>query len=160
MFIKIALKAMALTLFLCAALPLTAQNCEQHQALLEKMDKGMMEKDVALMDDIYHADAVRHTPEGKVEGLAKIKEQAAQFYQDVPDAKGENLDVICTDDYLVTRWLGQGTPQGAPQMVRVTGITISKVKDGKIAEEWEEMNTMSLMMQLGYELQPPGASKN
>ncbi len=145
--------------FLSFAIFSQAQDC-QHQALIDKMDKGMAEKDINLMDEIYHADAVRHTPDGDQEGLEKIKASAAEFYKNVPDAKGENVNIICTDDYIVSRWVGSGTPQGSEKKVEVTGITIMKVKDGKIVEEWEEMNTLGLMMQMGYELKPPAGADN
>jgi predicted SnoaL-like aldol condensation-catalyzing enzyme len=146
-----------LSLFLLLTLfsaSLFAQECK-HQALLDKMEKAMMEKNADRMADFYHADAVRHTPEGMVEGLEKIKAQTAEFYEEVPDAESKNHNVICQGDYAVVRWEGKGTPKGSPKMVSVTGITIYKMKDGKIAEEWEEMNSLSLMMQMGYELKEP-----
>ena len=133
---------------------LFAQDCK-YQALIDKMDKAMMEKNSDRMAEFYHKDAVRHTQEGVVEGLEKIKAQTAEFYENIPDAEGKNLDIICQGDYAVVRWEGKGTPKGAPQMVTVTGISIYKIKDGKIAEEWEEMNSLSLMMQMGYELKEP-----
>ena len=111
---------------------LFAQDCK-YQALIDKMDKAMMEKNSDRMAEFYHTDAVRHTQEGTVEGLEKIKEQTAEFYKNVPDAEGKNLDIICQGDYAVVRWEGKGTPKGAPKMLSVTGITIYKMKDGKIA---------------------------
>ena len=145
------------SLFLLLAVfssPLFAQECK-YQALIDKMDKAMKEKNADRMAEFYHADAVRHTQEGTVEGLEKIKAQTAEFYTNIPDAEGKNLDIICQGDYAVVRWEGKGTPKGSPKMVSVTGITIYKMKDGKIAEEWEEMNSLSLMMQMGYELKEP-----
>ncbi len=146
----------ALMLVLCIGISfnLTAQ-CDEHQALLNKMDEAMAKKDASMMAELYHADAVRHTPEGKQEGLQAIQESAAQFYEEVPDAEGKNLDVICSGDRLVVRWLGMGTPAMAKKKIQVTGITIYHVKDGKIAEEWEEMNSVSMMMQMGYTMTPP-----
>ena len=146
-------------LLIAASVQVNAQDCT-HKGLLKMIDQSMMEKDISMMDKIYHADAVRHTPNGDVEGLEKIKANAAQFYKDVPDAKGENLEIICNENFLVVRWKGTGTPTGSPKPIQVTGITISKVVDGMIAEEWEEMNTMSLMMQMGYELKPPSEDKD
>ena len=122
---------------------LTAQDCG-HQALLDKLDKAMMEKDVTLLADAYHNDAVRYTQQGPEKGLEQIKERAAEFYKNIPDAEGKNVDVICSGDYAIVRWEGKGTPTGSPKMVNVTGITIYKIVDGKVAEEWEEMNSISM----------------
>ncbi|MCO6491842.1 MAG: nuclear transport factor 2 family protein [Phaeodactylibacter sp.] len=154
------LKKVCLPLLLTVfAFPLLAQDCP-HQALLDKMDKAMMEKNAEMTAALYHADAVRHTQEGDIEGQEKIREQTAEFYRNVPDAEGKNHDIICSGDYAVVRWEGKGTPEGAPKTVSVTGITIYKIKDGKVIEEWEEMNTLSLMMQMGFELKPPGQAKD
>ena len=37
---------------------------------------------------------------------------------------------------------------------------LTHIKDGKVIEEWEEMNMLSLMMQMGFELKPPGEAKD
>lgn len=135
-----------------------AQDCKQYQALIDKLDKAMVDKNADLLAEVYHADAVRHTSNGNEEGIAKIKEGAANFYSEVPDAVGKNIDVICAGDRIVVRWLGSGTPKGSSKKVEVTGISIYKVDKGKIVEEWEEMNSLSLMMQMGYELKAPAAN--
>ena len=154
------LKGVCLLLLLAVfSASLFAQDCK-HQALIDKMDKALTEKNAGMVAEVYHANAVRHTQEGTVEGLDKIKAQTVEFYNNVPDAEGKNIDIICQGDYAVVRWEGKGTPKGAPQMVHVTGITIYKIVDGKVAEEWEEMNTLSLMMQMGYELKEPEWAKD
>lgn len=147
-------KTVLVLLLATVTLTLSAQ-CDGHQALIDKMDKAMAEKNPALLDDVYTADAVRHTQQGDEVGLEQIKASAAQFYENIPDASGTNRDVICTDDQVVVRWEGTGTPKGSTEKVSVTGITIMKVVKGKVVEEWEEMNSLSLMMQMGYELKPP-----
>lgn len=148
-------------LLLCFSLTAVAQKeaCNKHKALIAKLDEAMAKKDATLLAEAYHANAIRHHSEGTTEGLEKITEEAAEFYKNVPDAVGENLDFICSSDRVVVRWKGSGTPVGSPKEVHVTGITIYKLDNGKIVEEWEEMNLMSLMMQMGYELKPPGEAK-
>ena len=148
--------AFTLLLFTILSFTLSAQDCK-HQALLDKLDKAMMEKNVDLLAEAYKADAVRHTQQGPEKGVDQIKSRAAEFYKNIPDAEGKNIDVICNGDYAIVRWEGKGTPVGSPQKVNVTGITIYKIVDGKVAEEWEEMNSLSLMMQMGYELKAPDA---
>ncbi|MCB0555881.1 MAG: ester cyclase [Phaeodactylibacter sp.] len=136
----------------------SAQDCKQYQALIDKLDQAMSEKNADLLAEVYHDNAVRHTQEGDEAGIAKIKEKAAGFYANVPDAAGKNIDVICAGDRVVVRWLGSGTPKGSPKKIEVTGISIYKVEKGKIVEEWEEMNSLSLMMQMGYELKAPATN--
>ncbi len=116
----------------------------------------MKSKDTDLLKEVYHSDAIRHTQEGALEGIDAIIESSKSFYTEVPDATGKNVDLICSGDKIVARWVGTGTPvQSNGKQVTVTGITIYEVKDGKIKTEWEEMNSIALMMQLGYALTPP-----
>lgn len=142
------------------SLTVNAQDCEKFKALMGKMDQALAEKNPALLAEIYHTDAVRIINGVKIEGLKALQEDAANFYKNVPDAVGTNNDVICSGDYLVVRWTGTGTPYEAPKAVKVTGITIYKTVDGKVKEEWEEYNDLSMMKQLGFELKPPGDGKN
>ena len=136
-------------------------QCDEHKALLDLMERASAEKNASLLDQVYHENAVRHSQNGKEEGLTLMKKNAEEFYKNIPDAVGKNIDVICQGNKLVARWTGEGTPNGAPKKVKVTGITIYEIKDGKIIEEWEEMSMLSLMMQMGYKLTPPeGAGGN
>lgn len=139
---------------------LNAQDCEKFKALLKKADQALAEKNPDLLAEFYHTDAVRTLSGEKLDGFEAIRQNAAEFYKNVPDAVGTNHDIICSGDYFVVRWSGTGTPVGAPKAVNVTGITMYKVVDGKVKEEWEEFSDLSLMMQLGFELKPPGDDKN
>lgn len=161
MFIPINLKPIVLLLGLfCVAIHTNGQDCEQHQALLDKMEQSLKEKNAKLLAEIYHADAIRHQFNGEEKGIAQIQENAEQFYKDVPDATNENVTIICSDEFMVVRWIGKGKPQQSPNPVDVHGITISKIKDNRIVEEWEEINSLSLMMQMGYTLTPPAGAED
>lgn len=57
---------------------------------------------------------------------------------------------------VVTRWTAQGTHTGdflgAPgsgKQYTITGISIERIEDGKIAETWSNWDLMGLMAQLG-----------
>jgi len=144
---------------LCLAISISvqAQDCV-HQPLLDKMDEIFETKAVDRLGEVYHTDAVVHNPEGTTTGLTAIIEANKQFLSEVPDAKGENIDVICSGDKMVVRWNGAGTMAG--KKIKVTGITIYQIRDGKVAEVWEEMDMMSIMSQLGYEVKPPAGTNN
>ena len=66
-------------------------------------------------------------------------------------------DEIAEDDKVVTRWTIRGTHQGEVEefgpptgrQVEIQGITIHRIEDGKIVEEWNSWDNMSLMQQLG-----------
>ena len=144
--------------FLLFSVTALSQACPDHQALLDKLDKIFEDQALDRLKEVYHADAVVHTPEGTTKGLEAIIAANKKFFSDVPDAKGENLDVFCSGDKVAVRWEGSGTMSG--KNVEVTGITIYHTQDGKIAEVWEAMDMMNIMTQLGYEIKPPGGGKN
>jgi steroid delta-isomerase-like uncharacterized protein len=67
-----------------------------------------------------------------------------------------NEIVIAEGDKVAIRWRGQSTPQGefmgvAPtgKQVTMAGNSIAHIEDGKIVEEWTEMDTFGLMQQIG-----------
>jgi predicted ester cyclase len=156
---RITLNAIALfVVSLAWSIPAFSQGCPTHQALLDKMDEIFEAKEVDRLGEVYHTDAVVHNPEGTTEGLDAIIAANKKFFADIPDAKGENLDVFCSGDKMAVRWKGTGTMNG--KKVNVTGITIYHVRDGKLAEVWEAMDMMNIMSQLGYELKPPPGTES
>ena len=66
-------------------------------------------------------------------------------------------DVVAGGDKAVTRVTLRGTHQGETEefgpptgkQVEIEGITIHRIEDGKIAEEWNSYDNLSLLQQLG-----------
>jgi predicted ester cyclase len=152
---KCILLTLVLFLFAGSGSFLQAQCTEKHKALLEKMDLSMEKKDPEFLRELYHADAKRHTPEGVVEGIDNLIAEAKKFYADMPDVQGENLDVICMGDKIATRWTGTAAMAGTDKTITANGMTIMHLKGDKVIEEWEQMDGISLMMQMGYTITPP-----
>jgi steroid delta-isomerase-like uncharacterized protein len=80
-----------------------------------------------------------------------------------PDLQFTVEDIIDQDDRVVIRWSSRGTHQGelmglAPtgKIVTVTGISIDRFADGKVAESWTNWDVLGLMRQLGA-APPPGS---
>jgi len=77
-----------------------------------------------------------------------------------PDGHWTLDDQIAEDDTVVSRWTFAGTHTGtflgvAPtgRYLINTGVSIQRLADGKIVEEWVEWDTLGMMQQLG-EFQP------
>jgi steroid delta-isomerase-like uncharacterized protein len=73
-----------------------------------------------------------------------------------PDGRVTIEDMIAEGDKVVTRYNSRGTHKGdfmgipaTGKKVAVTGIVISRIAKGKIAEEWEEFDALGFMVQLG-----------
>ncbi len=111
-----------------------------------------------LADELLRRDAVGHDPAlpEPVQGPEGLKESARGYREAFPDLKATVEQVVAEGDLVATRWTCRGTQKGelfgiAPtgKQVTVTGITIDKYVDGKLAESWSNWDTLGLMQQLG-----------
>jgi predicted ester cyclase len=64
-------------------------------------------------------------------------------------------DVVISGDRVVVRWTATGTHEGdqlgvpaTHRQVRMTGIDILRIEDGRIVERWGETNGLELMEQI------------
>ena len=64
---------------------------------------------------------------------------------------------------MVTRWTGRGTHQGelmgvppSGNRTEVSGITINRISEGKIAETWTNYDALGMMQQIGAIPSPEG----
>lgn len=91
------------------------------------------------------------------------------FYQAIwgafPDFALTIEDVLAEGDTAVVRFAWVGTHRGAfmgvpptGRVVRGYGITLMRYQDGLIAERWQAMDLLGVMLQLGLELAPAKAA--
>jgi steroid delta-isomerase-like uncharacterized protein len=85
------------------------------------------------------------------------------FWNAFPDLTLDIQDIMASNDMVVSRLISRGTHEGeftgipaTGNNIEITGINIVRIKEGKIIEEWETFDVLSMMMQLGMELKPKG----
>jgi predicted ester cyclase len=108
-------------------------------------------------------DFVGHDPSGgPAFDLEGLKARLALFVQGMPDFRVTAEDTIAQGDRVVMRWCTRGTFTGtlmgrAPTGARLelTGITIYRVRDGRVAELWNESDALGLLTAIGA-VAPPG----
>jgi steroid delta-isomerase-like uncharacterized protein len=73
-----------------------------------------------------------------------------------PDLKVTIEEQIAERDLVATRWTARGTHRGVllgieptGKQSTVTGLTIDRIENGKIAESWNNWDTFGLLQQLG-----------
>jgi len=109
------------------------------------------------LDEVYTPDVVWHNPEGDIQSIEQAKQFVAMFKTAFPDMSATVEDVVAEGDKVVTRVTIRGTHQGEVEefgpptgrQVETQGITIHRIDGGKIVEEWNSWDNMSLMQQLG-----------
>ena len=115
------------------------------------------------VDKIYAPDYVGHeptTPEG-IRGLEGAKQFAAAYRNAFPDLQLTVEDQIAEGDKVATRFTARGTHQGELEgitptgnQVEMKGIVISRISEGKIAEDWTNFDALGMMHQIGA-IRPP-----
>ncbi|MDQ3999817.1 MAG: ester cyclase [Actinomycetota bacterium] len=109
------------------------------------------------IDELYAADLVWHEPDQDVRGSEEAKQFLGIYLSAFPDMRVTVEDEIAEGDKVVTRGTISGTHQGeieefgppTGKQVEIAGITIHRFEDGKIVEEWERYDNLSVMQQLG-----------
>jgi steroid delta-isomerase-like uncharacterized protein len=86
----------------------------------------------------------------------QTEELSDNFNLAFPDMKVTIENQIAEGDYVVTRMIYQGTHKNeyrgiaaTEKKVKISAITIQYIVDGKITEEWTEIDTLGMMQQIG-----------
>jgi steroid delta-isomerase-like uncharacterized protein len=106
--------------------------------------------------DLFFADDYVYHGVSEIHGAEGIKQHVAALRASVPDFHVSLEDMIAEGDKVVCRWTGGGTQLGefmgippSGKQIKLTGIIISRISDGKIIEEWETSDQLGLLQLLG-----------
>ncbi len=135
-------------------------STEENKALARHSWELLENQDI--LEEAYAADLVWHEPDQDVRGLEEAKQFVGMYKTAFPDLHATVEDVIAEGDKVVTRWTVRGTHQGeieefgppTGRQIEIEGITIHRIEGGKIVEEWERYDILSIMQQLGLAPEP------
>jgi steroid delta-isomerase-like uncharacterized protein len=89
-------------------------------------------------------------------GPESEKKRATLYRTAFPDVRLTIEDIIAEGEIVMTRWSCRGTHKGdlsgiAPtgKQINISGVTIARLANGKIAEGWVNWDALGLMQQLG-----------
>jgi steroid delta-isomerase-like uncharacterized protein len=139
---------------------------EQNKAVVLRFLDAMQKRDIEALKETLSPDYVWRDLSGengtREDNLEGLKWQMSAF----PDMAYSNEHIFAKGDLVVHRWTFRGTHTGGDKDLPATGkkvaymgISIQRVENGKIVEEWEAADTMSLYDQLGYEMKPKEEKK-
>jgi steroid delta-isomerase-like uncharacterized protein len=132
-------------------------SAEENKAAIRRFTEGISRGDITAVDD-FVTDDVRYVnaPPGLAPGIEGYRQLMGMFLTAFPDLQLSVEDMVSEGDKVVARIKGRGTHRGDFMGVPPTGktveagaITIMQFRDGKVAEEWEQIDVMGLMQQLG-----------
>ena len=140
---------------------------EKNKAVIQKFDEQFKRR--ANLDAIMetHApDCVFHMPDPSVKTREGIKALGAAIFKAFPDVNAKTEELLAIDDKVIERTTVTATHKGdfngvpaTNKPVQWTELHIYQLKDGKVVEQWSEINMLGILAQIGALPPPPAARK-
>jgi predicted ester cyclase len=132
-------------------------TAEERKARVRRYFDEIVKEHLEVVDEVLAPDYVLHDPTvPEFHGLEEFKKFHGECMKAFSDAHLEIEDQVAEGDEVVTRWKTRSKHTGefmgiAPtnKEIEVTGITISRFAGDKIAEEWQDWDSLGLMKELG-----------
>jgi len=142
--------------FLLAGVICASSLQEQNKALAKRAFEELLSKGrFELAEQLYAKDFVNH---GIHRNATLEEDQAALrgWHEAFPDVSIVPEKLIAEGDLVTIYWIARGTNTGTGNGLPATGkkaelagITIWRIVNGKIKEEWSAFDQLSMMQQLG-----------
>jgi steroid delta-isomerase-like uncharacterized protein len=130
-------------------------STDQNMELVRRTFAGL-DTVLASHESYYGPDWTGHFP-----GMPPLDAEGHRQYSEVmrtafPDLERTVEDLVAQGDKVVARWTATGTHTGdfmgippSGQVATSSGITIFRIADGRIVEEWSESDMLGLLQQVG-----------
>jgi len=129
---------------------------EQNKAIARRAFEEILSRgNFELAEQLYARDFINH---GIHRNVSLEEDQAALkgWHEAFPDVSIMPEKLIAEDDLVTIYWIARGTNTGTGNGLPATGkkaelagITIWRIVDGRIKEEWSAFDQLSMMQQLG-----------
>jgi len=103
--------------------------------------------DLDLAQECYAPDFVDHVNAVDLHGHEGIRKSTDLYRALFADLQIRVVDQVSEGDHVVSRWVMTGSNRG--RQAELSGITISRLADGHIAEDWTALDSLELLRQLG-----------
>ena len=103
--------------------------------------------DLEVAHECYAPDFVDHVNAIDLHGHEGIRKSTDLYRALFDDLQIRVVDQVSEGDRVVSRWVMTGSNRGRP--AELTGITISRMQDGHIVEDWTALDSLELLRQLG-----------
>lgn len=127
-------------------------------------EEGVNQKNLAVFDEVLAPNYVNHNFPTPAPGPEGFKQVIGMFLQAFPDIHENTEDVIAEGDRVAVRGYFTGTHNGEFMNIPATGkqikvayIATYRLENGKIVENWVQMDMLGMMQQLGVIPQPGAA---
>lgn len=159
-----AVAALMLFAFAGCVCPWTS-SAEANKAVICRLnDEGLNPGRVEVVDELMTENPVLHgMPSGYPPGREGFKQLIRMHHTAFSDFRCTTEDIFAAGDRVVNRWSWTGKHTGEHMGIKptgkpctLTGISIHRLEEGRIAEQWHETDSLGLLRQLGALPQSPG----
>jgi steroid delta-isomerase-like uncharacterized protein len=136
---------------------------DTNKAVVRRLfDEVLNQHNLALIDQLYAPNYVSHAlPPALPANREGTKQFLGDYFRAFPDLQFSIEDMIAEGDRVVVRYTGRGTHQGDLMGIAPTGkqatasaVVIVRIEEGKVAEDWLNLDQLGLLQQLGV-IPPP-----
>ena len=134
-------------------------SVDDHKRLVRRWFEELWNQgNAAVADEIIAPNYTVQDPgtPGRTGGIAGEQQAVAMYRTVFPDLHFTIEDLVAEGDRCVARWTARGTQlaplPGIPPtgtQVTVTGISFSRLANGRIVEHWLNWDTLGMLQQLG-----------
>jgi len=114
------------------------------------------QRNLDVLDELMTTDVINHSPIRLELNLETHKQIMSMYLTAFSEFHVITDDIIAEGDKVVNRWTATGIHQGelmgvpaTGNQVVWTGITVSRLADGKIVETWWSYDVLGILQQLG-----------
>jgi len=142
-------------------------STEQNKALVRRFyEEVFNKKNLAAIGDFLDPHIIEHAlPPGLPGGIEGSRQFIGMYLAAFPDLHLTTEDLIAEGDKVVARFTVRGTHKGAfmgvpptGKQMTATGIQIVRIANGRITENWLNLDALGMMQQLGVIHAPGHAS--
>ena len=134
---------------------------EDRARITRIFDESMNQRNLAVIDELFHEDFVEHGPFGDIVGRDAFKAFLQSWLDAFSDLRATVDHIIIDGDWAAWQVHFTGTHDGAlmgipatGRQVRVTGVNMARRDgDGLAVEHWSGNDVLQMLGQLG--LMPP-----
>lgn len=118
-------------------------NADHAREAIENVCAG----DLTRLDEFYSPDFRDHVNRMEFHGHDGVRQSVALYRRLFADLRFDVEQQVSEGELVASRWTLRGTNRG--RSVKLSGITISRMVDGRIVEDWGVTDSVELIRQLG-----------
>ena len=118
-------------------------------------EEAINQGNLSVLDEFAHPDYVYRSPSEEIRGIEGLKGLISAFRTAFPDLNAKLDDLVIEGDKAVSCFTITGTHKAelmgiaaTGKQVKFNGMALSRFEGGKVIEDWEIMDQLSMFQQL------------